>query len=157
MPSHLTCNKTQAPWIGLSVPWWPYDFLPLQSSLVITLQPHWSAILISISVPWLSFFFFFLFRATPVAYGSSQTRGRIRAGVASLFHSHRNVGSESQRWTHNPLSETSDQKCILMDTSWVPNLQSHNRNFLYLDFQCSSFSDSFPPSLYMLAMLLIRY
>ena len=31
-----------------------------------------------------SFFFFLLFRAAPVAYGSSQARGRIRAAASSL-------------------------------------------------------------------------
>ena len=41
----------------------------------------------------LSFFFFFL-RAAPVAYGSSQARGRIGAVAASLHHSHSNVGSK---------------------------------------------------------------
>lgn len=33
------------------------------------------------------FFFFFLFRATPMTYGSSQAGGRIRAAPASLHHS----------------------------------------------------------------------
>ena len=37
---------------------------------------------------------FFLFRATPIAYGSSQARGRIGAVAASLRHSHINVRSE---------------------------------------------------------------
>ena len=39
-------------------------------------------------------FFFFLFRAIPVAYGGSQDRGRIRAIAAGLYHSHSNMGSE---------------------------------------------------------------
>ena len=39
-------------------------------------------------------FFFFLFRAAPVACGSSQARGQIGAVGASLRHSHSNVGSE---------------------------------------------------------------
>ena len=30
----------------------------------------------------------FAFRAAPVAYGSSQTRGQIGAAAASLLHSH---------------------------------------------------------------------
>ena len=38
--------------------------------------------------------FFFLFRATPVAYESTQARGQIRAAAASLRHSHGNLGSE---------------------------------------------------------------
>ena len=41
------------------------------------------------------FFFFFLsFRSIPTAYGSSQSRDQIRAAVASLCHSHGNLGSE---------------------------------------------------------------
>ena len=35
--------------------------------------------------------FFCHFRATPVAYGSSQARGRIRAAAAGLRHSHSNA------------------------------------------------------------------
>ena len=38
--------------------------------------------------------FFFFFRATPVAYGSSQARGQIVAAAAGLHFSHRNMGSE---------------------------------------------------------------
>ena len=34
--------------------------------------------------------FFFPFRAIPMAYGSSQARGRIRAAAAGLQHSHSN-------------------------------------------------------------------
>ena len=35
-----------------------------------------------------------LFRAAPVAHGSSQARGQIRAAAASLYHSHSNARSE---------------------------------------------------------------
>ena len=38
--------------------------------------------------------FFFLFSATPAAYGSSQASGQIRASVAGLHHSHSNAASE---------------------------------------------------------------
>ena len=42
--------------------------------------------------------FLFLFfgggGAAPMAYGGSQARGQIRAVVASLHHSHSNLGSE---------------------------------------------------------------
>ena len=42
-----------------------------------------------------SFWFLFcLFRATPVACGSSQARGQIGAAAAVLHHSHSNAGSE---------------------------------------------------------------
>ena len=42
----------------------------------------------------LSLFLSFFFRAAPMAYGSSPTRGRIRAVTASLHHSRSNAGSE---------------------------------------------------------------
>ena len=38
--------------------------------------------------------FFFLFRAAPMAYGSSQARGRIGAAAAGLHHSHSNTRSK---------------------------------------------------------------
>ena len=73
------------------------------------------------------FFFFFLFRATPAAYGSSQVRGRNGAAAAAgLCHSHSNDRLES-RLTYttahsnarsfNPLSEARDQTHILMGIS----------------------------------------
>ena len=40
----------------------------------------------------------YFFKAAPVAHGSSQARGRIRAAAAGLHHSHSNTGSE----THLP-------------------------------------------------------
>ena len=42
----------------------------------------------------LFFVFFCLFRATSVAYGGSQSRGRIGAIAACLHHSHSNEGSK---------------------------------------------------------------
>ena len=48
------------------------------------------------------------FRATPVAYGGSQARGRIRATAASLHHSHSNVGSEPHLQPTPQLSATLD-------------------------------------------------
>ena len=71
------------------------------------------------------FFFFWLFRAAPMAYGSSQARGQIRAAAANLHDSHRNASicnlhhSSWQCWILNPLRETRDWFCFLMDTSWV--------------------------------------
>ena len=47
--------------------------------------------------PRLLFYFivyFLSFWATPVAYGGSQVRGRIRAIAAGLHNSHSNAGSE---------------------------------------------------------------
>ena len=48
----------------------------------------------SLGEPPFSTFFFCLFRAESMAYGSSQGRGQIRAAAAGLHHSHRNTGSE---------------------------------------------------------------
>ena len=39
------------------------------------------------------FLYFLLFRAAPMAYGSSQDRGQIRAVAIGLHHSHSNAGS----------------------------------------------------------------
>ena len=41
----------------------------------------------------------FLFRAAPVAYGSSQARGRIRAVASGLCHNHSNARSKPHLWT----------------------------------------------------------
>ena len=53
------------------------------------------------------FYFFFLFTAASVAYGSSQVRGHIGAAAAGLYHSSR------QRQILNPLSEARGQTLIL--------------------------------------------
>ena len=88
-----------------------------------------------------------LFRAAPVgiAYGSSQSRGRIRAVGAHLRYSHSNSRSKPSLWPIpqlmatrmgwilNPLSNARDCTHTLMDTSQVPNLLSHNGNF-YVGF-----------------------
>ena len=51
-----------------------------------------------ISLNIILFFFFFLFRATSVAYGRSQARGPITAAVAGLHHSHRITRSKPRLW-----------------------------------------------------------
>ena len=80
---------------------------------------------------YLLIFFFFLFRATPAAYGGSQARGGIRAVATSLHHRHSNSGSEphlqnlhhssQQYWILNPLSKARDGTRVLMDTSQAFN------------------------------------
>ena len=91
-----------------------------------------------------------------MVHGSLQARGRIRAVTASLYHSHSNVGSEPNlhhslrsRQILNPSSKTRDQICIFMDTSWVLNLLSHNRNYSTLvrrgrQPQSTEFNCNFP-------------
>ena len=56
-------------------------------------------------------FFFLLgfvcdFRATPVAYGISQARGRIGAVMAGLCHSHSKARSETRLQPTPPLMAT---------------------------------------------------
>ena len=87
-------------------------------------------------VPFLNFLFF-IFRATPVAYGSSQARGQI--GTAPWAYTTTTATRDPSRiwelchslWQCqilNPLSEARDPTRILMDTSWIPNPWNHNRN-----------------------------
>ena len=85
-----------------------------------------------------SYLVFCLFRAEPEAYGGSQARRPIGATAASLYHSHSNTDlscvwdlhrSSRQYWIFNPLSEARDRTRVLMDTSQVPNLLSHNGNY----------------------------
>ena len=51
---------------------------------------------------------FCLFRATPTAYGGSQTRGSIRATAAGLHHSHSNEESEPHLRPTPQLTATPD-------------------------------------------------
>ena len=44
-------------------------------------------------------FFWGLFRASPVAYGNSQAKGRIRASAAGRHHSYSNAGAMSATYT----------------------------------------------------------
>ena len=69
-----------------------------------------------------------VFRAAPVAYGSSQAGGPIGTIADSLHHSQSNSGSESvcyphpsswQRWILNPLSETRDRTRNLVVSSRI--------------------------------------
>ena len=46
--------------------------------------------------------------ATPVAYGSSQARGQIRAAAAGLHHSHSNTRSELRLQPTLPLMAKPD-------------------------------------------------
>ena len=51
---------------------------------------------------------FFLFRATPAAYGSFQARGQIEAIAASLHHNRSNTGSEPHLQPTSQLTTTLD-------------------------------------------------
>ena len=103
--------------------------------------------------------FFFLFMAAPVAYGSSQTRGQIRAADARLYHSHSNMGSKphlqpipqltavpdlshicdlhhslQQFRNLNPLSKSRSRSASSQAFCWVLNLLSRNGNFMIKTF-----------------------
>ena len=87
-----------------------------------------------------------LFRAAPVAYGSSQARDHI--GAAGLNYSHSNERSKPHLWPTpqlmatlilNPLSKAKDWTRVLIDTSWVRYLWAPSfltylliENFYYL-------------------------
>ena len=75
------------------------------------------------------FFFLFFLRAAPVAYGSSQARGRIGAAAAGLCHSHSKTGSKP----HLP-SMLSLWQC------WILNPYPHRHNvrfFFFTKLPCS--------------------
>ena len=70
-------------------------------------------------------FIFFLFRAIPLTYGSSQARGRIRATAAGLHHTTATLGPEptEQDRGSNPHPHGSYLGSLLL---------SHDRNSHYL-------------------------
>ena len=85
----------------------------------------------------ISIYLFLLFRAGHVAYGSSQTRGLIRATAAGLYHSHSNTRSKPcpqptpkvmKCQILNLLSKSKNRTHVLMDTSRVCKLLGHNRS-----------------------------
>ena len=69
------------------------------------------------------FLFFCLFRATPVAHGDSQARGRIGAIAAGLCHSHSIAGSEPRLQPTPQLTETPDRQPT--EQGQGPNPQPH--------------------------------
>ena len=88
------------------------------------------------------FFFFFLFLGPHLWYMevprlgvepelqlpayTTATVTRDLSCVCNLHH------SSLQCWILNPMSKARDQTHILMDTSWVSNMLSHNRNSLFV-------------------------
>ena len=83
------------------------------------------------------YYYHCLFRAAPVAYGSSQGRSRIWAVGQAYITATAMPGlsrirdlccSMQQRQILNPSSKARDQTCILVDSSEVLNQLSHNGN-----------------------------
>ena len=79
-------------------------------------------------------FVYLLFRTEPMAYGSSQARGKIRATVAGLIPDPSHVcalhHSSQQCQIPNPLSEARDQTRILMNPSWFITPQPQRQPLL---------------------------
>ena len=71
------------------------------------------------------------FRAAPLAYGSSQARGRIRALAAGLPRSHSNAGSEPHPQPTLQLTATPDSQTTEQGQGLNPHLHRY-------------YSDSFP-------------
>ena len=69
------------------------------------------------------FYFFCLSRDAPVAHGSSQARGWIRAAAAGLRHSHSNAGSELGLWPTQQLMAMPDHltHCVRPGTEQSPH------------------------------------
>ena len=67
------------------------------------------------------FIYFWLSRAAPMAYGSSQARGQIGATAANLHHSHSNAGSVNYTIAHGNAGSLSHQvrPGIKPATSWL--------------------------------------
>ena len=91
---------------------------------------------------------FLLFRATPAAYGTSLARSWIGAAAAGLCHSCNNIGSKLHLQPTPQLLAMpdpqlrewgQDQTCILLNTSWILNLLSHNKNSQHSLFQSLSY------------------
>ena len=110
-------------------------------------------------------FCFLLFRAAPVAYGGSQAKGpselqlpAYATAIATLDLSHVfNPYHRSQQCQiPDPLSEARDRTRILMDTTLILFLLSHNRNSLCVSIW-PSFSNTFSCPLAWLCLLAQNY
>ena len=92
--------------------------------------------------------FFFLFRAAPVAYGGSQTRGQMGATTVSLCHSHSNTGFKLHLW---PTYNTAHSKARSV-THWVrPRIEPATLWFL-VRFVSSAPQRELPPALFLLSI-----
>ena len=80
------------------------------------------------------FFILLLFRAAPMAFRSSQARGRIEA-AAEAYTTATAMPYPSHICTYT--TPRGNWTCILMVTSWVLNPLSHNGNFFVCFFTIS--------------------
>ena len=71
------------------------------------------------------YLFICFIRASPEAYGSSQTRGQIRATASSLHHSHSNAGFQPRLQPTPQFTATLDSQ----PTDWGKGLSLHPRGY----------------------------
>ena len=102
-PQLMATQDPLTHWVGPGIE-------PAYSWTLVGLLTQWSTVGTPLDI---FFCLFLLFRATPVAYGSCQDRGPIRAVAANLYH------SLGQCQILNPLGKASDGTHILMVTSWA--------------------------------------
>ena len=95
----------------------------LSISLVV-LSISFTCLLLNLFLSVLFYFIYFLlFRATPVAYGSSQARGQIGVVPQPQMQavSVTSAAACSNARSFDPLNETRDHIYVLMDTGWILN------------------------------------
>ena len=89
-------------WFKLSIPKPPQDKLNQNPADLVQLGDEDGSgeagpgYFLKENLPRCFFFFCFLFRAAPAAYGGFQARGQMGAAAAGLHHSHNNARSESR-------------------------------------------------------------
>ena len=82
---------------------------------------------------YLSLFIYLLFRAAPVAYGSSQVRDEIGAAADGLSHSHSSLGPEPHLRPTPPLTATSVPLPAEQDQGSNPHPGGYRRGSLPLN------------------------
>ena len=85
----------------------PHKLVPLGNSICV----------------YLFLFLFLLFRAAPLAYRSSKSRGPLRAAAAGLHHSHSNAGAKTHLRPTLQLMATPDPQPTERGQGW--NLHRH--------------------------------
>ena len=87
-----------------------------------------------ISISFLLCLFILLFRAAPMAYGSSQARGWIRTVTARLCHSHSNARSKPHMWTTPQLMAMPDPE----PTEWGQGSNPHPQDTGRICYHCTT-------------------
>ena len=124
---------------------WDYLYLCLLLVFFFSFSFRWFAyatfLFFFLSFSLLFSFLFLLFKATPVAHGSSQARGRVGTVATSLRYSHSYASSDLCLWPTPQLTATPDPQPTergqglnlhLVDISRVLNPLSHSGNSLHM-------------------------